>query len=60
MTKEQIKINKELDEMREQFLKKYNIDCSTCTHHTKTDRCASRVNCIVRERVFFSPYKRKE
>ena len=60
MTEEQTKINKELSEMREAFMKKYGIECSTCIHHTKTDRCTSRIKCIVRERCFFSPYKRKE
>ena len=60
MTKEQININKELSEMREKFLKEHGIDCSTCANHTKTDRCTSRVNCIVREKVFFSLYRKKE
>lgn len=60
MTEEQKSINKELSEMREKFMKKYGINCSTCAHHTKTDRCTSRVNCIVREKIFFSPYRKKE
>lgn len=60
MTEEQIKINKELSEMRKKFLKKYNISCTTCTHHTETNRCTSKINCIVREQVFISPYKKKE
>ena len=60
MTEEQKKMNKELSEMRETFMKKYGIECSTCVHHTKTDRCASRIKCIVRDKFFFTPYQKKE
>ena len=60
MTEEQKKINKELSEMRETFMKKYDIDCSTCVHHTETDRCTSKIKCIVRDRFFFTPYRKKE
>ena len=60
MTEEQNKINHELYELREEFIKKHSIDCSTCEHFTKSGRCGSRLKCIVNEQVFFSPYKKKE
>ena len=55
-------LNKELSEMREQFIKKHNLKCADCAYweRHKKGKCASKVYCIVRDNVFNSNYKEKE
>ena len=53
---------KELSEMRKQFIKQHNLKCENCDYWEKhrKGKCASKVYCIVRDNVFNCNYKVKE
>lgn len=51
-------LNKELREIREEFIERNNIHCVNCQrfiHH----KCTSKVYCIVRDPAFFCAYIEK-
>lgn len=51
-------MNKELREMRENFIKRNNIHCINCQRFIK-NKCTSKVYCIVRDPAFFCAYIEK-
>lgn len=55
-------LEKELSEMRKQFIKKHNLKCINCEYweKNKKGKCASKVYCIVRDNFFNCNYKEKK
>lgn len=55
-------LNEELSKIREEFILKHNLSCSTCKNWEKNQKgkCASKVYCIVRDATFHCAYKAKE
>ena len=53
---------KELSEIRTQFIKEHNLKCENCQfwEKNKKGKCASKVYCIVRDYVMNCNYKPKE
>lgn len=51
-------LNKELREMREDFIKRNNIHCVNCQRFIN-HKCTSKVYCIVRDPAFFCAYIEK-
>lgn len=56
-----ITLNEELSKIREEFIIKHNISCSTCENWGKNrkGKCASKVYCIVKDNSFNCAYRAK-
>ena len=59
MTDKQIEINKELDNLRKKFIEEHGLSCEKCSHLKANGKCSSKVYCIVRDNVFFTPFEEK-
>ena len=59
MTDKQIEINKELIELKNKFVEEHGLSCEKCSYLKVNGRCSSKIVCIVRDNVFFTPFKEK-
>ena len=55
-------LNEELSKLRQDFIIKHNLSCSTCKNWEKNrkGKCASKVYCIVRDSSFNCAYRVKK
>ena len=59
MTDKQIEINRELRELKNKFIEEHKLSCERCSYLKPNGKCASKVYCIVRNNVFFTPFEEK-
>ena len=58
MTDKQIEINKELRELRKKFIDEHGLSCEKCSYLKADKKCGSKVYCIVRDNVFYTPFQK--
>jgi hypothetical protein len=55
-------LNEELSKLRQDFIIKHNLSCSTCEfwEKNKEGKCASKEYCIVKDNILYCAYKQKK
>lgn len=59
MVDKQIEINKELSNLRKKFIEEHGLSCENCSYLKANGKCASKIYCIVRDNVFYTPFEEK-